>query len=507
MKYLLSVLILFYLTFELQATIISDFDGHISEQDLKRLELRCDELQKTHNLNFYIYFFSDVNDKPNLSQVRRGSTRFVHVFINRADTSVAVNTVNIDNLRSRFFENVFFQFVSVPMKEGLEIVPSIFNTLNVIEKEFERLKIEETRRREVERKKDELDPRAVQLIWIAIIVFIGFILLFIVKGAKNGNRYEVLEFYGLSRLPLWLTLIIGTIGLIGGSFLILQSIGNGAWIVVMCYLFIFYPVMVVLGWVIKGAHDSFELNHHASKKPQLTLGQQLWLVRPSSTTEHLMEVNFYEQIIKKRIHLEIYKEEVTRREVSEYYISPGSAFDSQSDFTRDEYAFINELYQEPERLKPFLHRVYKSFGRFKAYRKDYLLKELYRSGLLIKYGWPINVFALSSKGLEIQEKLRNEEQNQARLIAIGIDQPSKIKSILPRLTPAVLFIPHFERQLTHFYNEVVEMDLLKEAMSLPIGFLFHPDFSMRAFNVMLMGAYQYRIPWEDFIDEDYDPGF
>lgn len=130
------------------------------------------------------------------------------------------------------------------------------------------------------------------------------------------------------------------------------------------------------------------------------------------------------------------------------------------------------------------------------------MKTLYRSGLLVKNGWPINHFGLTPQGHELQNEIKKKEQEQATIITLGNKDPSKIERLLPQLTPEVLLIDNFEQQLTHFYNNVVEMNLLNQAMALPIGFLFHPDFSLRTFNLNIAGAYKYRIPWEEMYEAE-----
>lgn len=481
--------------------IVTDFDSLLSEQEIQSLKERVDNLQKKYHYTFFIYFSSDpsvIPEPPTKNQIR---SLVIQVFINRTDTTCKVRTVNIGRLNNRFFRNIFFQFTEVPMKEGRNEYQSLLSTLDETEKELERRRIAREQSFQESEFSRKMDPRAKMILWIFLFIFTYFIILFTVKGAKAGNRFEVLEFYGLSRLPLSLTMLLGLIVFLTSGFLILQKLTNGSWIVIGALLFVLYPVMVALGWLIKVIQDSFLIPQYGKDQVNMTLGQMLWLIRPQTSTEHMMEVTFYEQILRRRIQLEVQTAEINRREVYQYWVALDGPIDLNESYKRDEEVFIKELNRKQETLQPYLRRIYKNFGRFKAYRKDYVLKSLYLSGLISKHGWPVNYFSLSQKGLELQQKIKQVESEQSTLISKGIDDPSGIEQILPKLTPHVLLIDNFEKRLTTFYNAVVDMGLLQQAMSLPIGFLFHPDFSLRTFNLKLVAAYKYRIHWEDMIDE------
>lgn len=344
--------------FTVKGAVIVDLDSLLTGQEIREIKLQCEKIQQIHKVNLFVYLYSNEEDKPELIKVPRGPNRLAQVFINRRDTKVSVHTVNLDALNKRFIQNVFFQFLEIPMKEGTSLVSHLMRTLDEIEQELERQRVESENRKLEDLTEKEFDPRGSQIIRYLIGFFLAFIILLIIKGAKTGNNFEALEFYGLSRLPMWLSIPLGILAFLYGSFLILQHIGNGAWIVVMCYIFAFYPIMVVISGIIKGVQDGFELQNHTIEKPHLSLGQQLWLARFNTSTEHLMEVNFYGLIIKQIIHLDIETHEKHRRIITEYFITPGSAFNPKASFTPDELVFINELYQEPEALRPFLHRVY-----------------------------------------------------------------------------------------------------------------------------------------------------
>ena len=159
----------------------------------------------------------------------------VQVLINRSDTTLLVQTNNVGTIRNRFFENVFFQFLIVPMKEGADFFSSLNNTIDEIEKELlHRQQVIEQQRIEEERL-SQFDPRGIKLLWLFAIIAAIFGLTFQIKRRRTTNIHEVRSFYGLSRLPLWVSVLLGAVVFIGGSYLILQHIGFGSGVVTFVF--------------------------------------------------------------------------------------------------------------------------------------------------------------------------------------------------------------------------------------------------------------------------------
>ncbi len=501
MKTLFTALLVFLVLVKANSTILSDLDGILTDQEIQQLQSQCDEIQQTHGINFQIYFFSEYQEIAEPKQVTGNVSGIVQVLINRSDSSVVVKTADVSALRKTFFEQVFFQFLNVPIKEGSPIVSNLITTLAEVRSTLNQQKqVREQQQREREQL-ERFDPRAVTILWIFLGVFIISAITYRIKKERIQNKYEARSFYGVSRLPTWVIMLTGALLLFGGSYLILQHIATGGWLVFITFWVTFYPILVLISFLITVILDAFSLREFNTEDVKPTLGQMLWLVRSSSNTEHLMELTFYEQIIKKKINLKIDNTDYDRRRVVEFYVSPGEKFDSSASFKIDEAPFFLELNTTPEPLKPYLHQIYNGFSKFLVYRKDYVIKGLFRSGHLTKLGYLTNTFRLTPKGKELQKRLKDVEQEQADFIGQGIYDPSDIPKVLPKLTPHVLLIPDFEKRLTNFYNALVDTGFLDQAMALPIGFLFHPDFSLRAFNVRLRSAYASMVVRESGSDE------
>ncbi|MDW3196118.1 MAG: hypothetical protein R8G66_27345 [Cytophagales bacterium] len=489
MQNLLSILILLFLPFGSRSQNVSDLDGILSEQEIKKLEVRCSKIQSEHDIILQLYFYSNASDEPQSPNANQSRTPRVFVSINRTDNTVVVKTTRLNDPQTRLFENVFFQFLNVPLKEGASIFPTVVTTLDQVEKELYRRHDALEQRRIEDEQYDSFDPRAVFLLWTFFWILVVFGVYFLIRLARIKNKHEARSFYGISRLPMWLTIVLGLVVLIGGSYFIMDFVAYGAGFARFLFWLAFLPILIFLTFLITVIMDLRHLGEHDSEEANLTLGQMLWLIRPSANTEHLMEATFYELVIQNKINLETESEEIHHRLVNEYYVSPGGNFEPKQNFRKDEASFFEELLQEKEQLEPYLHRIYNLYGNFLTYRKDGVLRQLFRSGLLSKVGYLLNAPMLTAKGKALKEQLSKAEQEQAQLIALGIQFPDEIGTILPKLTPQVLLIEDFERQLTHFYNALVDMGFLDQALTLPIGFLFHPDFSLRTFNLKLRSAY------------------
>lgn len=488
MRNLLSLLTLLLIHIGLHGQNITDLGDMLSEQEIEKLEIRCNKIRSEHDIILQLYFYNDFSEPPFLNS-KQSRIPSVFVTINQADTTVTVNTANLNDPQKRLFENVFFQFLNVPLKEGTPVFRTLITTLDQLEKELYRRQDALEQRRIEDEQYDDFDPRAVFLLWSFFWTLVAFGIYILIRRTRIKNKYEARSFYGISRLPMWLTIAIGLVVLIGGSYFIMGFVAYGDWFVRLVFWIAFLPILIFITFLISTISDLFHLGEHDSEEVNSTLGQMLWLVRPSANTEHLMEATFYELVIQNKINLEIELEEIHHRKVNEYYVSPGRNFDPKQNFRKDEASFIEELLQEKEQLQPYLHRIYNLHGNFLSYRKNGVLRQLFRSGILSKGGYLLNAPLLTTKGKALKEQLSKAEQEQAELIVLGIRFPDEIGTILPKLTPQVLLINDFERQLTHFYNALVDMGFLNQALALPMGFLFHPDFSLRTFNLKLRSAY------------------
>ena len=123
MKIQLALILVLITCLQAKSATVTDYDGLLSDQEVEEIKAQCEKIQQSYKINFFVYLYSNEDDKPGLIKVSRGPNRFTQVFINRSDTTVNVHTNNLSAVNERFFQNVFSQFLKVPMNEGSPYYP------------------------------------------------------------------------------------------------------------------------------------------------------------------------------------------------------------------------------------------------------------------------------------------------------------------------------------------------------------------------------------------------
>lgn len=263
-----------------------------------------------------------------------------------------------------------------------------------------------------------------------------------------------------------------------------------------------FPMMVIVGFSIKLIEDLRTVSKLKIEKSPLSLGQKAFLVNRRTATEYLMEFTFYESLFNQQLNLIITSYETTYREIVNFEVQSGPI---NGQYTPDRKVFVEALTSDKQKLSEYLKRVYQSSGRFKAYRKDVLIKSLVTSGYINKWGWAFNLFILTQEGKEMKNKISKYIKQQNQLLDLGLSKPEQLEKVLPRLNKYCLLSHKFEVKLTELHNMVVDVGLITLALKQSIGILFDYRLSLRTFNAYLKAAYFYRLPWS-WHDNDSNRG-
>ncbi|MDW3196117.1 MAG: hypothetical protein R8G66_27340 [Cytophagales bacterium] len=482
---------------------IRDENNVLSEQETAELELLCREIYDKYKLEIYVYLITEDN-KPRYVPAS-GRDTYLYAYLDLSKHVVRLEMRKIPNDLQVLHQQVFFQWIETYLRENRSIYKGLKQTLVEIEKAYSRKKlIRDQALEQATIEADEFTRKTRILVNFFEALFIVFVLLFTLKGFRSGNQYEIVEYYGLSRL----TPLVKVGG--GMAFFMLASFWL-AWvvpyeelaIVLVGLAFTAYPLMVGLGLLIKIPEDIHTISNLKNQDTSLSLGQTAFLGHRRTPTEYLMEFSFYEAVFNRSIALLISSYEHMHREVVEFHIQKG---EPKSKIGPDAAIFLEKSSTEPKKLSTYLKEVYKTTGRFKAYRKDVLIKPLVAAGYINKWGWVFNVFILTEKGQTFQKKIKERIAQQEKLINHGLNRPENLDKVLLKLNKYCLLVMDFEKRLTELHNMVVETGLTQFAMQQPTGILFDYRLSLRAFNSQLKAAYFYRLPWS-WNDHDANEGY
>lgn len=493
----------FYIGFSSFGSGIRDENKVLSEQEKAELELLCREIYNKYKLEIYVYLVNEDNKRQYVPA--SGRDTYLYAYLDLPKRTVRLEMRKIPEDLQMLHQQVFFQWVETFLREDRSIYQGLKQAFLAIEKAYHNKKqIRDQDLEQVYLEKDEFTRKTRILVNFFEALFVFFVLLFTIKGFRSGNQYEIVEYYGLSRL----TPLVKVGG--GMAFFMLASVWL-AWvvpyeelaIVLVGLAFTAYPLMVGLGLLIKIPEDIRTISKLESQNTSLTLGQIAFLGHRRTPTEYLMEFTFYEAVFNRSLSLIISSYEHMHREVIEFHIQRGQL---KSKVGSDAAIFFEKSSTEPIKLSSYLKEVYKATGRFKAYQKDVLIKPLVAAGYINKWGWVFNIFTLTEKGKTLQKKIKEKIAQQDKLIDHGLNRPENLEKVLPKLNKYCLLVMDFEKRLTELHNMVVEMGLTPFAMQQPTGILFDYRLSLRTFNSQLKAAYFYRLPWS-WNDHDANEGY
>lgn len=491
-KVIIYILLLFAGLISL-ASGVEDKNQVLTNKEKIKLEKICEEIYNNHGLQIYLYLLDEGHDKPYMPAVS-GRDSYLYAFINLEKRTVQLEMRKVPENFQVFHQQVFIQWVEIFLQENRSISEGLTQALWAIDREYRNTKLViEQDLGETYSEPDEFTKRTRILVDFFKTVFIIFVALFTLKGFRSGNQYEIVEYYGLSRLTGKVKIASGVLflGITAYSMYLVIPYEELA-VVYVGLAFTAYPFMVGLGLLIKIPEDIYIASKLEKEQHSLSLGQIAYLGNRRTATEHLMEFTFYEAVFNQSINLIITSYEHMHREVVEFHVQKGEL---KGKTNADVHIFAKKLPSEPIKLSTYLKEIYTASGRFKAYRKDVLIKPLAAAGYIHKWSWVLNLFILSHKGAVARNKIKQKIAQQDKLISHGLLQPENLKKVLPKLDKYCLLVDDFETRLTELHNMIVEMELTTFALQQPIGILFDYRLSLRTFNSHLKAAYFYRLPW------------
>ncbi len=485
---------------QLVASHVADFAGLFTYEQKEILEEVCVGLQKRHRLMVTIRIYPDSIYYDDLAASKSELDEFLYIHIGLGENRVVTKTANSQN--EEFFSNVLHQWVEINLQEGRDIFDPLQSALADIDREYTLFRqLEDHEYEWTAPSEEEWTPRTGRFVRLCFFAIVLLVIRFTVKNFRSGNSFENVEFYGLSRMTRGQIIAVAAALILFAFRLVRLFPYEEMGVILIMYSLAFYPFMAAAAGVIMWAVDGVRIMNAGGQRAPLSLGEKLYLIRPHASTEQLMEMNFYQLVYEKRINLRLQTVRLGYREVDHYSVQKGESPAAPIRELKDLQVFVDHLPLEETDLEKYLNDIYNSFGRFKAFRKDFLLYALVDRGLHVKWLWPFNLFIRTPLGSKVRAKTSKIVARQSELVDLATNHPERCEKYVSHLDLHVFLIDSFERRLDELYNVLFDWGKLP-AIPAKLKDFFDPSFSFRYFNRKLRSAYYYESAWGSWNDDD-----
>lgn len=150
-------------------------------------------------------------------------------------------------------------------------------------------------------------------------------------------------------------------------------------------------------------------------------------------------------------------------------------------------------------LNEFLKTAYENVGRFLAYRKDYLMLELFIKGIITRKSWITNSQELTKKGEALLALYLKEINKQRVKVDQIIANPSSALQEITQLNSYLLFIPNLGDTLVKLQEVILNNDLIQHIDG-NLKIFLNPNFDLKDFNRQFFTVYNYKFDWSQAID-------
>ncbi|MFY0601779.1 MAG: hypothetical protein JXR03_19045 [Cyclobacteriaceae bacterium] len=472
-------------------------------EEVERIDSMCEKIQKDHNLSVLIHLHENEIDNPRSFLYQGQKQKFVLFAIESKNQNLSVFSENVSSERKAYFEMVGYQWITTNLIND-NTYAGIIGALNEINGNLETSEGKRANANSVVLERSngevivihEIDDDGSEftfktrivlkiLLWI---VGLG-VVYYTVRSALPGNSYQNTQFYAFSRVRIWVLVLVGVIlvPILGLFFYRHIYYYEELAVVLIVTAFAFIPILGIAMAIVMFVIDIYiavKTSITASKK--YTLAQKALIHKRGTTGEHLLELNFYELLIRNVVKLEYVLQDHTYHQRLTIFISKSSKV-NMSDFERDHQPYIAAFTKERMMLEEYLMELYYQVISFKAYKKDWVGVELLRKGDVSGFMWVFNLFGSSKKKKEI---IKDKVQQLDILVQRVLSDEVNLKLLESCLNKNTLLVPNYDEKIDSLYNKFTlagQEEFLKHSELSP---LFIEGFDFDHFNNLLAKSYK-----------------
>ena len=467
---------------------IQDEAGLFSEEQISTISELCWKIKRDHGLEIYFRAYDGLKESPSITILSKRLARRIMIKIDNASQKVEVLSASgIDGVKEKYFDRVAFQWIEENLSNRNHYNGTL-GALYEIDQNFKR----DARISQIldQFDEEEFTPNGRNALTIIIVVLLAFLIYQTVQGTRPGNYYENVQDYGISRMPRWAAVATGI------SLAILSVLFFNDYIfyyeelavVLIAMVFAFWPFLVIACRIVMFGADLWTISKLASGDDRYSLAQKSFLVGSKVKGENLLELNFYELVIRKYILLEFVETRHSYHTSISVMVTKSPNIDV-SKLPGDHIPFMDAFRKEEMNLQDYLHSLYTEVFSFKAYKKDYVALELLKKGKLTKLFWLFNFFRTSDSPEKnviqsVVQKIEETLQSLAQEVRQGKE------SLIEKLSAEALLVKDFERKIDTIFNNFATNGELGVLQTSKLGPIFHEKFSFDQFNRKLAKSYK-----------------
>ncbi|MEP0368405.1 MAG: hypothetical protein ABJN36_16130 [Cyclobacteriaceae bacterium] len=474
---------------------INDRTNFFTKEQQVKIEALCEKLERQYFLTTIISVYED--QKP--PTLKNGVMGYEYLFLNidLGDQAINCSGLKLSKEQQEKFCNTFLTRLKlVNFNNRDSLFASLKGALREIKNQLHEQKEHQLALAASHNKQKKFSTQLKAFIWLCIITIVVFIVVYTIKSTKPGNRFEKLEFYGLARINLSTAVIISVlIAILGVYSLRFFDEETHGYIALLCLIFTLYPLLVVVSGGLTFLKDLFAIKKYKSiKSTNISLGAKAFILNSSIPTDVMLELNFYHLLEQSKILLLFDKENFRHP----HYIRFGK---EEPGVNRKSFQpYFLKLKDPRTPIHLYLNGLYKRIGRFKAYRKDYIIQELFERGLIQKTPWLFNQFKLNEKGNLYRKSLLSDIAREEKNINEFLINSTTKTSILSNLSSTLLLHPDGKRALNEIRNRLSKHDLEKLPNQTSIYPFLTDYFDFSLFKRNLSKASSYKMEWSNSSD-------
>ncbi|WP_462248504.1 hypothetical protein [Ekhidna sp.] len=476
---------LFFIAIGAHPTVSAD---QLSDQDLNEIKKRAEELKNKTAYELRIEYGS-------VNQIDSNEPTIVLTLdFQKKEGRIRANMPG-KILNADYFQRLEYLYIS----KGFESNTLKESIMYMIE-DIERSHADEimlNKKVPLEHDPDEFSQEFFNVLFFFL--FVGFV--YVVKSAhkmtQGTNKAEYWQYYGHSRMTQIQKISVGTLVIAPIVVFIFQYVFFYDEVVLLygCLVLVSRPLVLFGSHIFKLINDT-----RASKKIDfvkhyhLSLGQKMYLMKPSLQTEEYLLLDIYELLISKKLIVTAELKEPAHLNRYRNFLSRNLALENQqvSSFQQMILDIFPTDREEYYLVHPLINKVMGELMSFKHYKKDFLILDLVKQGFVTAKSWSYNKFSFTPSGKEYQKKLERNIKNLRIMVDGYIHGSSELD--VSKLDGSVLLMIEAEKKIDNLYEKLLNDYKLEEARQSNIGVIMEPSFSF----------YQYRMAVRNKITEVYE---
>ncbi|MEO1050276.1 MAG: hypothetical protein AAFX87_06610 [Bacteroidota bacterium] len=482
---------------------VNDFTNTLSKKDIKAIR---NHVRATYNQKKFVYY-AGVYNKRSKDPLFLGRSYAVENTVGTLNNREILIVINNTSKSGRIYIPIYydkyvskevvtqveFQHLNENIKDGRvkeAIISSIDAITTIILKNIENAK----RIQKLEEKEDEYTAEFMNTFFFFLILGGGYLLLWLYKLTKPGERFEVTEFHSYARASTLTRITVGGLTAILAFIVMYNYIFYYDELIYASFLLL--PVLVPLtnivlftGYVVSDIIYTRKFGNLSFKRDDATLSPVAasLLINPKINAIDLLRITFYNLLITKKLRLEHEWRSIGRRgEQRKYtYVMRGENFDYKNAEEFERPFLKHFLRLSDDKGYYFVHFVKKVVDELPGlwyFKKNLVSIKLVEQGLLEIIPWNLNIMKLSARGSSLKHKwVKKTAQCRNLMTQLLQADGDGAYERLEKVDKYFLLIKDFDKLIDELYTKLASEKPGFNCYHLPTGPFLTEEFASDEF--------------------------